>query len=109
MSAAPSLFLLVDGAMKLAKPAVVVEATVRLGYPESVIPYLGIVLIACTAIYLVPATYVRVGDGVFPVIFPILLGALLWGGLVLRNLRLAALLPLESHARPEGSQQKCDS
>src|SRR5262249_57284944 len=37
MSAIPALFLLVDGVGKLVKPEPVVEATVRLGYPESVI------------------------------------------------------------------------
>ena len=37
MSALPALFLLVDGAMKLAKPQVVVQTTVQLGFPESVI------------------------------------------------------------------------
>jgi hypothetical protein len=33
----PALFLLMDGAMKLAKPAFVVEGTTRLGYSEAVI------------------------------------------------------------------------
>ena len=112
LSALPALFLLVDGVMKLMKPAVVLEATVKLGYPESVILGLGIVLLACTVLYLVPhtsalgavlltgylggavATHVRVGDGLFPVIFPVILGALLWGGLVLRDARLRVLLPL---------------
>lgn len=37
MSALPALFLFVDGVMKLMKPAVVVETTVQLGYPESVL------------------------------------------------------------------------
>ena len=108
-----ALFLLVDGAMKLVKPTVVVETTVQLGYPESVITGLGIVLLACTALYLVPrtsvlgailltgylggavATHVRVGNGAFEVLFPVMVGALLWGGLVLRNPRLAALIPVE--------------
>jgi hypothetical protein len=98
--------------MKLVKPAPVVEGTVRLGYPESVILPLGIVLIACTVVYLIPrtsilgailltgylggavATHVRVGEGLFPVSFPILLGVLLWGGLYLRDDRLCALIPL---------------
>lgn len=44
--------------MKLVKPAPVVEATVRLGYPESVIIGLGIVLLACTVIYLISRTSV---------------------------------------------------
>jgi hypothetical protein len=110
MSALPAVFLLVDGGMKLVKPAPVVEATVRLGYPESVIFGLGIVLLACTVIYLVPrtsilgailltgylggavATHVRVGDGLFPIFFPVILGVLVWGGLFLRDHRLRALL-----------------
>jgi hypothetical protein len=116
MSALPSLFLLVDGIMKLVKPAVVVETTVQLGYPESVILGLGIVLLICTTLYVIPltsvlgaivltgylggavATHVRVGDGLFPVLFPVVIGALLWGGLVLRNPRLGALILQRSRA-----------
>ena len=110
ISIVPALFLLIDGVMKLVKPAVVVEATVKLGYPEGTIVGLGIVLLACTILYLIPrtsvigailltgylggaiATHVRVGDPVFPVIFPLILGAMLWGGLYLRNERLRALI-----------------
>jgi hypothetical protein len=114
LSALPALFLLLDGIMKLVKPAVVVEATVQLGYPESVILGLGLVLLACTVLYLIPrtsilgailltgylggavATHVRVGDGLFPISFPVVLGVLIWGGLFLRDDRLRALLPLRS-------------
>src|SRR6185295_15858505 len=39
------LFLLLDGVMKLFKPAFVVEATVQLGYPESTIVGIGIALV----------------------------------------------------------------
>jgi hypothetical protein len=111
MSAVPALFLLVDGIMKLVQPAVVVETTVQLGYPESVITGLGIVLLLSTALYVIPqtaalgailltgylggavATHVRVGGDLFSVLFPMIVGALLWGGLVLRNPRLRALIP----------------
>jgi len=114
ISALPGLFLLMDGVMKLVKPAPVVEATVRLGYPESVILGLGIVLLACTILYLIPstsvlgailltgylggavATHVRVGEGLFPVSFPVILGVLIWLGLYLRDERLRALVPLRS-------------
>src|SRR5262245_18570566 len=48
MSAVPALFLLVDGAMKLVQPEVVVKTTVALGYAETVILPLGVVLLACT-------------------------------------------------------------
>jgi hypothetical protein len=40
------------------------------------------------------ATHVRVGEALFSVSFPILLGVLLWGGLYLRDDRLRALIPL---------------
>jgi len=108
----PALFLLVDGVMKLVKPAVVVEATVKLGYSEAAILPIGIVLIACTILYLIPATsvlgailltgylggavstHVRAAEGVFPIIFPIIFGMLLWLGLYLRDAKLQALIPL---------------
>ena len=105
-----SLFLLFDGIMKLFKPAVVVNGTVELGYNESVIIPLGIVLTAITIIYIIPrtavlgavlltgylggavATHVRVGAGAFPIIFPMIMGALVWGGLYLRDARVSNLL-----------------
>src|SRR5713226_3609612 len=99
MSALPILFLLMDGVMKIIKPAPVVEATVHLGYPETVILPLGIVLLSCTALYAIPrtsvlgailltgylggavATHVRVGDPLFThTLFPTYLGLLIWGG-----------------------------
>src|SRR5712691_3984610 len=58
LSGLPALFLLFDGAMKLVKPAFVVEGTVQLGYSEGVIVPLGIVLVTCTVIYLIPRTAV---------------------------------------------------
>ena len=58
LSMLPALFLFVDGAMKLVKPAAVVDATVQLGYPESVILPLGVVLLVCTVLYLIPRTAV---------------------------------------------------
>ena len=55
-SGAAAAFFLMDGVMKLFKPAPVVEATVQLGYPESVIIWLGTVLTACTVLYVIPRT-----------------------------------------------------
>jgi DoxX-like family len=116
LSGLAAAFLLLDGVMKLVKPAPVVEGTLQLGYPESVILPLGVVLTICTLLYLAPgtttlgailltgylggavATHVRVGGGVFPILFPVLLGAVLWGGLYLRDGRLRALTPVMSDA-----------
>ena len=113
VSGLPALFLLVDGVMKLIKPAPVVEGTVKLGYSENVIVPLGIVLLVCTVLYLIPrtailgailltgylggavATHVRVGSPLLThILFPIYVAALLWGGLFLREGRLRALIPL---------------
>lgn len=105
-------FLLLDAVMKLFKPAFVVDATVQLGYRESVIIPLGIVLLVSTVLYLVPriavlgailltgylggavATHVRVGTEVFPIVFAIVFGVLVWGGLYLRDPRVSALIPV---------------
>jgi DoxX-like family len=113
MSALPALFLLVDSVGKLIKPAPVVEGTVQLGYPESVLLGLGIVLLTCTVLYVIPstailgailltgylggaiATHVRVGSPLFShTLFPVYLAVLVWGGLYLRDERLRALIPL---------------
>ena len=117
VSGLPALFLLVDGAMKLVKPAVVVDATTKLGYSESLIIPIGIVLIVCTILYLIPttavlgailltaylggavATHVRASEGIFPIVFPIIFGGLLWLGLYLNDVRLRALIPLRSSTR----------
>ena len=117
MSGLPALFLLMDGTMKLVKPAPVVTAAVELGYPESVIVPLGVVLLASTVLYLVPrtavlgailltaylggavATHLRVGNPMLThTLFPVLFGTLLWGGLYLRDARLRALLPVRTRA-----------
>ena len=114
MSGLGVAFLLMDGVMKLFKPAVVREAFCRLGYPESEIIGVGVLLLMCTALYLIPrssifgailltgflggavATHVRVGDPLLShVLFPTYIAALLWVGLYLREPRLRALVPLK--------------
>jgi DoxX-like protein len=39
-------------------------------------------------------THVRSYEGLFPVFFPVVFGAVLWVALLLRDARLRALLPL---------------
>jgi DoxX-like family len=115
LSALPVLFLLVDGIMKVMKPEPVVKATIELGYPESIIIGLGIVLLVCVVLYVVPrtavlgailltgylggavATHIRVGNPLFShILFPVYLAVLIWGGLYLREQRLRALIPLRN-------------
>ena len=104
-------FLLMDGVMKLFKPAFVVEGTVKLGYSEAVIVPLGIVLTLATLLYIFPRTavlgavlltgylggavntHVHASGTAFEIVFPAIMGALAWGGLWFRDNRLKNLLP----------------
>jgi len=108
------LFFLMDAVMKFVTPAPpqVVEAMSKLGYPVSVTFGLGIVLLISTILYAVPrtavlgailltgylggacSTHVRVQDGAFNTLFPVVFGLILWGGLYLRDSRVRALIPL---------------
>lgn len=108
-----ALFLLWDGVMKLLKPAVVVKATRDLGYPESDIVGIGVVLLACTLVYLFPrssivgailltgylggaiASQVRAQASWFNVLFAFAMACLVWGGLWLRDIRVRAFLPYQ--------------
>ena len=115
ISAIPTLFLLMDAVGKFIKPEAVVTGTVELGYPESVIFPLGIVLLICTILYAIPktsvlgailltgylggavATHVRIGSPLFThMLFPVYLGIMIWLGLYLRDIRLRELVPLRS-------------
>jgi hypothetical protein len=110
LSGIVSAFLLLDGGMKLLKPAFVVKATVELGYPESTIIGIGVVLVLSTLLYLIPrtaifgavllsgylggavATHVRVSAPLFNILFPVVFGCLVWVGLYLRDGRLRVIL-----------------
>jgi hypothetical protein len=110
ISGLPALFLLVDGVAKLMKPGPVVEGTLALGFREDIIVPLGIVLIVCTVLYVIPrtsvvgailltgylggavATHVRVGNPLLShTLFPVYFGVLIWTGLLLRDERLRRL------------------
>lgn len=106
LSSLAALFLLWDGVMKLLKPAFVVKATRDLGYPESDIAGIGVVLLACTLLYLFPrtsilgailltgylggaiASQVRAEASWFNVVFALVFACLVWGGLWLRDVRV---------------------
>ncbi|HKW63067.1 MAG TPA: DoxX family protein [Candidatus Acidoferrum sp.] len=110
LSALASLFCLFDGTMKLFKPPVVVQATIQLGYPESAIVGIGVTLLVCTLLYILPrtsvlgavlltgylggavASNVRAGMPVFNIVFPFIVAALVWGGLWFRDIRARNLL-----------------
>jgi hypothetical protein len=106
------LFLAFDGVTKIIKIPAVVRASDELGLPPGTIVWIGVLLLACTAIYAIPQTavlgailltaylggataiHVRAGDGVFPVVFSVAIGVLAWVGLVLRAPRLLWMILL---------------
>ena len=112
VSALPALFLLFDAIIKVLRLAPAVEGTVQVGYPVAVVVPIGLTLLLCVVLYLVPvttvlgailitgylggatATQVRLEDPWF--LFPIMIGVLVWLGLYLRDNRLRALIPLRS-------------
>jgi hypothetical protein len=109
LSTLVALFLVVDGVGKVLRLAPYVEGTAKVGYSDTVLVPLGLVLIASTALYVfrrtavlgavlltgylggATATHVRIGQ---PFLFPVVFGVIVWGCLYLRDERVRALLPL---------------
>ena len=110
-------FLILDASMKVLKLPFVVQSTVQVGYPESTIAGIGLALLVSTMLYLIPrtsilgailltgylggavATHVRVSGPWFNVLFPVLFGCFVWGGLYLRDKRLWSVLPGDTTVR----------
>ena len=108
LSTLPVLMLLMSAGTKLAQTPEVVKGFAD--WPPGIAVKIGVLELACTAIYLIPRTAilgailltgylggatavsVRMGGPVF--IMPVALGILVWGGLYLRDPRLRALIPL---------------
>jgi len=111
------IFLLFDSIAKILKVPEVMATNLQLGVPESQVIGIGILLLVCTAIYLIPQTAIlgallltaylggavaintRAEAGLFPMLFPIIFGGLVWLPLYLREPRLRTLLPLKRAAR----------
>ena len=112
-------FLALDGAMKLVPLQPVTDTMAALGWPGDAptARLLGILTLVPTLLYAIPrtaplgallltaylggavATHVRIGNPLFThILFGVYLGALMWGGLWLRDPRVRALLPLEKEA-----------
>jgi hypothetical protein len=87
-------------------------ASAQLGFPERTIVGIGILLLACTALYVLPrtsilgailltgylggavATQVRFGHTLFETLFPVVFGGVVWAGIFLRDAPLRTLVPL---------------
>ena len=100
------LFLVFDGGTKILRVAPVMEACARFGITPTMAVGIGVLLLACTALYAIPttavvgallltaflggavATHVRGGSSVVEIAFAIGCGGLVWLGLILREPRL---------------------
>lgn len=115
LTALGAAFLLFDGVIKCLQIGAVKDSFAELGYPVHLALGIGILELACLAVYILPrtsvlgavlltgylggaiATHVRHGDPLFShVLFPAYIAGLLWGGLYLREDRLGALLPFRA-------------
>ena len=106
------VFLLVDGGARVAGFAPYIEGMTKFGYSASLATPVGLALLVSTLLMLIPrtavlgcilvtgylggatATHARMQEPWF--LFPMVLGALAWLGLYLRDARVRALLPLRT-------------
>jgi hypothetical protein len=112
-----ALFLIFDTVLKVLALAPAVEGTTTLGYPAAAVVPIGVIELVCLTLYVIPrtsvlgavlltgylggavATHVRVSSPLpTHTLFPLYVGAMLWGGLYLREPRLRALLPFRRDA-----------
>jgi len=100
------LFMAFDGVTKVIRVTPVMEACQKMGLSPDMAVGIGILLLACATLYVTPRTailgailltgYLGGGvvthligrSGVFPTVFPIGFGVLVWTGLVLREPQL---------------------
>lgn len=113
MSAAVVVALAADGAIQLFAPAQIAGMLHETGFAMDLTRVVGPIILACAILYAIPATavlgailvtgflggaicaHVRIGElGSPPEIISLLLGAMTWGGLYLRDPRVRAILPL---------------
>ena len=118
ISGIAALALFADSFGKLVQVQPVIDGTLALGYPRDSVFTLGIVLLTCVVLYVIPktsvlgavlltaylggavATHVRVESPLFThVLVPTYVAAFVWGGLILRDSRLRALLPWRNPPR----------
>ena len=109
-----TLFLLLDGGMKLVPLSIVTETMDKIGYgsSESLARSLGAITLVCTILYAIPptsilgailltgylggamASHLRIGSPLFShTLFGLYLGLMVWGGLWLRDRSLRSLIP----------------
>jgi hypothetical protein len=114
ISAVAILFMLFDTVSHLVVPAPVADAFKELGFPVNLSLYLGLLEAILIVLYVVPQTAIlgsilltgylggavaiqlRVGHPIFQLVFPAIVGTLLWAGVLVRDAEIRALMPLRS-------------
>ena len=109
------LFLAFDGITKVIRVTPVMEACQKMGIGSDLVAGIGMLLLACTALYVIPktailgailltgylggaaATHVIARAGNFPIFFAIGFGGLVWAGLILREPRLVRWILLRQY------------
>ena len=113
MSAIVVIALVADGAIQLFAPAQVASMLQETGFAMDLTHVVGPIILACAILYAIPTTavlgailvtgflggaicaHVRIGEfGSPPELISLLLGAMTWGGLYLRDPQIRAILPL---------------
>lgn len=113
MSAFVVIALMADGTVQLFAPARIASMVLETGFAMELTRVVGPIILACAILYAIPATavlgailvtgflggaicaHVRIGElGSPPEVISLLLGAMTWGGLYLRDPRIRAILPL---------------
>ena len=112
ISALAILFLTFDSVIKVIQHVEAVRPTLELGYAAGLVLPIGLIELVCLLLYAYPrtallgailltghlggavATHLRAGSSWFQLLFPFIIGALIWGGLYLRDHQLRSLLPL---------------
>ena len=113
MSALVLIVLATDGAVQLLAPGEIANMLQETGFTMDLTRVVGPIILACVVLYAIPTTavlgailvtgflggaicaHVRLGElGSPPEIISLLLGAMTWGGLYLRDPRIRAILPL---------------
>jgi hypothetical protein len=110
LSSLAVVFLLFDATAKLVKAPPVLQAAAQLGFQEASMVRIGMLLLVCTLMYVIPRTrlvgavlltgylggaiaaHVRVGNPTFETLFPLIVASTVWAGLVLRDGRVRALI-----------------
>ena len=110
LSGVAVLFLLADTAVKVLQLPPAIEGTTQLGDAANAVLPIGVIELACLALYIVPrtsvvggllltgylggavATHVRADSPLFShTLFPLYVAAFVWGGLYLRDRRARVL------------------